>query len=85
MKTFSLLSVVVFCAAIAGCPTPHVPPAGVDCGAACENLQSLSCPEGGPTPAGVPCSTWLCETPKAPERTACIAHAASCEAARACQ
>jgi hypothetical protein len=69
-----------------GCsPSPHIPPAGHDCVAACTNLQSLQCPEGDPTPAGVVCSVWLCETPMPDARTSCVAKASSCEAARVCK
>lgn len=65
--------------------TPPPPPAGVDCTAACTRLSDLSCEDGKPTPAGVPCATWLCATPMSSGRTACIAHAADCDAARACK
>jgi len=31
------------------------------CVRACATLHRLGCDEGEPTPAGVECSTWLCE------------------------
>lgn len=86
-------AIILFVAGLAAsCRTaPPDPPAGVDCVAACERLGAdvshggLGCPEGAPTPSGVPCSTWLCATPMSSYRSACIAHAASCDAARACK
>lgn len=72
--------------ALSGChPSPPQPPAGVDCHAAATRLVQLQCDEGEPTPAGVPVDEWLCATPMSSGRTACIAHAADCEAARACK
>jgi hypothetical protein len=81
-----MAAIVTMCVWASGCkPSPHVPPAGHDCVAACVNLQSLQCPEGDPTPAGVVCSVWLCETPMPDARTSCVAKASSCEAARVCK
>lgn len=68
-----------------GCSPSHVPPAGYDCVAACENLRSLSClANDGKADNGDACEVWYCETPRLPSST-CVSHASSCEAARACK
>lgn len=74
-----------------GCSPSHVPPAGYDCVAACENLRSLKKKDGSPclengglADNGDACEIWYCETPRLPSST-CVSHASSCEAARACK
>lgn len=81
---------VVVLAGCQGCKGPYVPPGGSDCVAACVNMRALECHgavNGDPTPGPekTPCETWRCQTPDEPSRTACIAKATSCEAARACR
>jgi hypothetical protein len=71
--------------ALGGCSPSHVPPAGHDCVAACQNLRSLSClANDGRADNGDACEVWYCETPRLPSST-CVSHASSCEAARACK
>lgn len=100
MKLLEPLFYVLFAGMVSGlvlpsCTPPHVdPPAGVDCEAACERMlpnnadhpHGLGClTNGGKSPLGVECKVWLCETPMSPTRSACISHAASCEAADKCR
>ena len=71
---------------LVGCAPSHVPPAGNDCHAACDNLRGLSClPDDARSPNGDPCALWYCETPRPASRTTCVAKAPSCEAARDCK
>lgn len=88
VAAFALSAVVVW---VFGCSPSHVPPAGYDCVAACENLKSLKTEDGEPCLAndgkadnGDACEVWYCETPRLPSST-CVSHASSCEAARACK
>lgn len=80
------LILVALALTLVGCAPSHVPPAGNDCHAACDNLRGLSClPDDARTPNGVECAVWYCETPRPTSRTSCVAKASSCEAARACK
>lgn len=54
------------------------------CELACAKLQELGCPAGDPTPAGSPCSAWMCAGGPAGANVLCIAAATSCEAAEEC-
>ena len=78
---FTLCAALLFL----GCSPSHVPPAGYDCVAACQNLRALSClANDGKADNGDACEVWYCETPRLPSST-CVSHAPSCEAARACK
>lgn len=47
--------------ALAACPSTPAPTPGVSaCAAFCDVAASLDCPEGEPSPGGVPCVDW-CE------------------------
>lgn len=71
--------------ALVACAPSHVPPAGHDCVAACENLRALGClQDDGRADNGDECEEWYCETPRLPP-SACVARASSCEAARECK
>lgn len=56
------------------------------CELACANLERLGCEEAEPTPAGAPCTTWMCHAEAGPvsHNPTCIAGAPTCEAAREC-
>lgn len=56
------------------------------CELACANLEHLGCEEAEPTPAGAPCTTWMCHAEAGPvsHNPTCIAESATCEAAREC-
>lgn len=82
LATFESFALVVM---LFGCSPSHVPPAGVECVDACANLRALSClSNDGKADNGDACEIWYCETPRLPS-SACVAHATSCEAARACK
>lgn len=65
-------------------PQPSPAPVVADCVRACEQLQSLGCPAGEPTPSGKLCTDWICAGGPAAHNTQCIAAAESCEAAEEC-
>lgn len=83
--TLTVIVTLYSCLVVAGCAPSHVPPAGYDCVAACQNLRALSCLKNdGRADNGDACEVWYCETPRLPSST-CVSHASSCEAARACK
>ena len=69
-----------------GCsPAPPKPlPGGTDARAACARGAALGCPALGPTPAGVPCESWLGAAPVSSAYVACVAGAESCAAVDGC-
>jgi len=71
---------------VQGCRHPAPPlPDGVDCNAACARLSALECEGGKPSPAGTPCTTFLCTLPISSAHAACISHADTCATAEACR
>ena len=70
---------------------PHVPtpiPADVEaCPAACAVLAKTPCPEGQPSPGGVPCDDWCVDYHRAGYMrpwAGCVAVSAGVESIRAC-
>lgn len=80
MKT--LLVAAALIAIQCGTPKPAPTPTGSTCADACATLTKLGCEEAKPTDAGATCVE-VCTDAGLP--LDCIAHAASCEAASACE
>jgi hypothetical protein len=74
------LTFVVLCI---GCPsTPKYPPSpSADCLAVCKHLTEMTCEKF--TPAGKPCSEWLCQAHGV--KLDCLAKATTCEEANKVQ
>jgi len=84
MKRIALAVLLTACGTVP--PAPPPPPATADCPSACERGRAMLCEWAKPTTNGAACET-VCENAArfVPWPTACIAIAATCAAADACQ
>lgn len=65
---------------------PHKPVVTLDVAGACANgWDNLKCKSMGPTPAGVPCTTWLAESPVSGAYVTCVAQAIDCSVVDGCR
>lgn len=84
-----LIGLVTLALTLAACPREFPPPdlrgdAGPEgCARACDVLRASACPEGSPSPGGVPCLA-VCQNAPALLPVACVAAASSRDAVVAC-
>ena len=89
MKRFAILFLLAACTpTTAPLIEPETVIVGIDggdptCSGACTNLRALGCPEGNPSPGGVPCET-ICANAQSLIDLRCVSSAKSTAAVATC-